>query len=305
MWGDYIFTLEPSGGDRPQMDALESHLTPDGGNCQPTTCGTAVCGTKPNGCGGTLSCGTCASGQTCNASNQCVTTTTTQGPFGGTARSVTTTIQAEDYDVGGETVAYHDTTTGNASAGSRRGSDGVDLEATSDSGGGLNVGWTAAGEWLEYTVNVATTGTYRLDLRTAALDGGKKLHVEVGGVNVSGSVTVPDTNGWQTFTTVSVPNVSLTAGNAQVLRLVFDTDGVNLNWFRFEASSQCVPTTLRGARSLLRHPSNGCGGTFELRQLRVRTSVQRVLPAQRFVHAHHLRGVQRDCGSISNGCGGT
>lgn len=53
--------------------------TPSGmGTCTPTTCSAlgATCGSPSDGCGGTLACGTCATGQTCNASFQCVATCT-------------------------------------------------------------------------------------------------------------------------------------------------------------------------------------------------------------------------------------
>ena len=57
-----------------------------------------------------------------------------QQPFGGTPRAIPGTIQAEDYDTGGEGVAFHDTTAGNSGAQYR--TDAVDIEATTDGGGG-------------------------------------------------------------------------------------------------------------------------------------------------------------------------
>src|SRR5437016_223918 len=76
-----------------------------------------------------------------------------QTPYGGTNAVIAngSTIQAENYDVGGEGVAYHDTTTGNTGGQFR--SDDVDIETSGDAGGGYNVGWIVDGEWLEYTVN--------------------------------------------------------------------------------------------------------------------------------------------------------
>ena len=73
-------------------------------------------------------------------------------------------IEAENFDNGGEGVAYHDTTPGN-SGGAYRNTD-VDLEVSSD--GGYDVGWTAAGEWLNYTVSVASSGSYTVGLRVAS-----------------------------------------------------------------------------------------------------------------------------------------
>jgi hypothetical protein len=75
-------------------------------------------------------------------------------------------IEAEDYDVGGEGVAYHDTTLGNEGGEYR--SDDVDVQSTTDGGDGHNVGWIEAGEWLEYTVDVASTGLYDIQVRVAS-----------------------------------------------------------------------------------------------------------------------------------------
>ena len=71
------------------------------------------------------------------------------------------TVYAANYDTGGQGVAYNVTSV-NGCANSYR-SDGVDLEATTDTdaGAGANdLGWTAAGQWFKYTVNVTTAGTY-------------------------------------------------------------------------------------------------------------------------------------------------
>ncbi|MDB5103642.1 MAG: C-terminal target protein, partial [Fibrobacteres bacterium] len=59
-------------------------------------------------------------------------------------------LQAEDYRGGGEGIGYHDLTTVNS--GGQYRTDGVDIQATTDAGGGYNVGWIQAGEWLDYDV---------------------------------------------------------------------------------------------------------------------------------------------------------
>ena len=81
-------------------------------------------------------------------------------------------------------VAYYDTAAGN-SGNTYRLTD-VDIEATIDTGGGHNVGWTRAGEWLKYSVNVAASGNYRLEARVANLGAGARFHVEADGVDKSG-----------------------------------------------------------------------------------------------------------------------
>ena len=96
----------------------------------------------------------------------------TEAPYGGTAAAIPGTVQAANYDTGGQGVAYNVTSV-NGTANSYR-SDGVDLEATSDTGGGDDLGWTATGQWFKYTVNVATAGTYTVSLRLASPSGGDR-----------------------------------------------------------------------------------------------------------------------------------
>src|SRR4051812_11730748 len=93
-------------------------------------------------------------------------------------KSLPGTIQAEDFDNGLINYAYWDSTSGNA-GGQYRSSD-VDIEACSE--GGYNVGYIAPGEWLSYTINVTTAGTYTFDFRVAAVSGGF-FHVESKGAN--------------------------------------------------------------------------------------------------------------------------
>jgi hypothetical protein len=160
-------------------------------------------------------------------------------PFGGTpvtiASSGTSTVQAENYDLGGEGVAYHDGDAIN-SGGVYRTSESVDISAATDVGGGYNVGWTANTEWMKYTVNVASAGTYNITFRVAGVYNGS-LHLENGaGTNLTGAVAIPSTGGWQTWADVTVNNVSLPAG-VQTLKVVIDTAGFNLNHVAFSRAA--------------------------------------------------------------------
>jgi hypothetical protein len=180
------------------------------------------------------SCGTCTSPQSCGGggiANVCGAPSG-QTAFGGTAWAIPGTVQAENYDVGGEGVAYHDTTTGNA--GGQHRSDDVDIAGTSCGTGCLNIGFGVAGEWLEYTVNVASTGNYNLQLRVSTNASVRTTHIDVDNVNVTGSVSLPVTGSWNTYTTVTVPNVPLTAGT-RVIRVTMDSV-FNIDWFSFSAA---------------------------------------------------------------------
>ncbi len=150
-------------------------------------------------------------------------------PFGGTPAPIPGTVQAENFDNGGEGVAYHDSTTVNSGGAYR--STAVDLEAATE--GAYDVGWIAGGEWLIYTVDVATAGNYTAAFRVASIVGGS-LHVSFNGPSsVSQSVSIPNTGGWQNWTTVSVP-LTLGAGTQQ-LTLAFDTSGFNVNSIAFSS----------------------------------------------------------------------
>ncbi|MET9040785.1 carbohydrate-binding protein [Streptomyces mirabilis] len=165
-----------------------------------------------------------------------------EGPYGSTPAAVPGTVQAENYDTGGQGVAYNVTSV-NGNANSYR-ADGVDLDNTSDTGGGYNLGWTSGGQWFRYTVDVATAGTYTLDLRVAAPSAvAGALHLsDASGTNLTGAVDLPATGDWQTWATVTT-HVTLPAGR-QILTLDQDNGGWNINHLGFTAGSGSPSATL-------------------------------------------------------------
>ena len=174
-------------------------------------------------------------------------------PDSGTAATLPGTIQAEQFDEGGAGIAYHDDSAGN-SGGQLRTTD-VDLERTGDDGGGYNVGWVSAGEWLNYTVHVATAAVYLIEVRVASPGAGGTFHLEVDGLDKTGPVAIPDTGGWQDWTTVAASGVPLAAG-AQVFRLVMDTPASsgavgNFNWIRVSFDQPAGSTPYLGTPAAL------------------------------------------------------
>jgi hypothetical protein len=160
----------------------------------------------------------------------------TEGPYDGTPAAIPGTVQAENYDTGGQGLAYNVTSINGTDNAYR--SDGVDLEVTSDTGGGVDLGWASGGQWFKYTVNVATAGTYTVSFRvaapTAVTDG---FHLSSSsGANLSGNVNVPATGGYQTWTTVTA-SVTLPAGQ-QTLTLNQDNGGWNINYATFPALNE-------------------------------------------------------------------
>jgi hypothetical protein len=165
-----------------------------------------------------------------------------EGPYGGTPTAIPGTVQAANYDTGGQGVAYNVASV-NGTANSYR-SDGIDLEACTDTGCGDDIGWTAAGQWFKYTVNVATAGTYTVSLRLASPNGVTDgLHIaNSSGANLSGNINVPATGGWQTWTTVTA-TVTLPAGQ-QTLTINQDNGGWNIHQLTFASSSSANTVTV-------------------------------------------------------------
>ena len=149
-----------------------------------------------------------------------------QAPYLMTPTSIPGTIEAENYDLGGQGVAYNDVDASN-NGGAYRPAEGVDLEGTTDAGFGFNVGWTVPGEWIEYQVDV-TAGTYDVQVRAASAVAGGTLHLEFDGVDKTGPITVDGTGGWQNWITFTVEDVELDAG-VQTMRLSVDSGEFNVN----------------------------------------------------------------------------
>lgn len=161
------------------------------------------------------------------------TPSTPSPAYSGTPVALPNRIEAENYDKGGEGVAYHDVTAGNSTGAYR--SDDVDIRVTTDTSGGYNIKSVRVGEWLNYSVNVVTGGTYALDLRVSSLGPGGTIRMLVDGRDVTGAIALPDTGDWNIYRTVTKTGVVLTAG-AHVFRLVVDAAGpagtvADINWF--------------------------------------------------------------------------
>jgi beta-glucanase (GH16 family) len=174
-----------------------------------------------------------------------------QAAYPGSPFALPTRIQAEDFDVGGEGVAYHDADPANNGAAYRPG-EGVDLENCTDAGGGYNVGWINAGEWLEYTVQAPASGGYTILARVSSLSGGGRFRLEFNGVDRTGEIIVPRTSGWQTWVTVTA-TVQLPAGT-QVMRFVPTAAGFNVNYFEVQSGAAATPPDARSAGYAL-HPA--------------------------------------------------
>src|SRR5688572_13893135 len=167
----------------------------------------------------------------------------TSTPYTGTPAEVPGTIQAEDYDRGGQGVAYNDlssTNTGNL----YRTSESVDLVSAN---GGYAVSNFQTSEWMNYTVNVTETAQY--DIAVSASNNGLSgsFQVFVDGTDVTGPVPAPNTGGWSTFQWMTRQGVTLTQGT-HVLKLVANQEYFNVDAIRLSKTAATSPTPDAGAR---------------------------------------------------------
>jgi hypothetical protein len=163
----------------------------------------------------------------------------TQSPFTGTPFAVPGQFEAEDFDKGGEGIAYHDLALGNQ-GGLYRLTEDVDI--ISPYAGGYAVNNFQTGEWLEYTINVTQSGTYRIEALVSSMYTTSQYHVEIDGIDKTGAVGVPNTGAWGTFQWVGKDGISLSAGQ-HILRITADVEYFNLDAIRLSLSGPPPDTT--------------------------------------------------------------
>lgn len=189
--------------------------------------------------------------------------TAAQSPFTGTPFAIPGTFEAEDFDRGGEGVAYHDAVAGNA-GGLYRPDEDVDIIAASGNASGYVVNNIETAEWLEYTIDVGSSGTYRIELHVSSEFATTAFHIEIDGTDVTGSVAVPNTGWWGTFDWIGKSGISLTAGQ-HVLRVFSDQQYFNLNAIRISAEgvtwTDLVNVTVTSGNTLKKIA--GCGTCWD------------------------------------------
>ncbi len=155
---------------------------------------------------------------------------------------LTEPIFFSDYDYGKNTFAYYDKdvayyggTWTDWNAGWAYRNDGVDIEGCQDTdsvNNGYNVGWTADGEWLQYSMKIDTVASYTLDVRSASAAGGSEFHIEINSDDVTPTLNLPSTGGWQNWQITSFEDIILPAGEVKV-KFEINRGGSNLSYFNF------------------------------------------------------------------------
>ena len=144
------------------------------------------------------------------------------------------TIEMENYDEGGQSVSFNDKDFVNEGGVYRE--DGVDITQidSTDKTKGYAVGYTQAGEWMEYTVNV-TAGEYVFLANVATGLEGSSFQLFMDGKAISDTIVAPKGEDWNTYGTVEGKTTALEAGE-HVLRVAITGAYLNIDWIKFGKS---------------------------------------------------------------------
>jgi beta-glucanase (GH16 family) len=140
---------------------------------------------------------------------------------------------AEDYDNGGEGIAYHDDSPGNQGA-LYRTNENVDIG--SNGNGGYSIGWFDKDEWLQYSSKVTTPGLYKVSLSAATTNASTMGHIEINNKIIAGEITITNTGGWTSWQNFVSDTFSLDTGNC-IVRLSCDGSSFNVDQLQFSLIS--------------------------------------------------------------------
>ena len=184
---------------------------------------------------------------------------TPQVPYDSVAVKLPAKIEAEKFDHpgvgrGGDVDSYSDSEGANQGDAKFRTDDGVDIVLldSADVSKGMAVGYTAAGEWLEYTVDVPEDGDYAIkaSASTGMENGASFCFLLDGKTAIGDTVKVEQTgDDWSVYKEFDGGKATLTKGT-HVIRLVITGDNVNVDWFSLgDVKPDAIKTGMRLAIS--------------------------------------------------------
>lgn len=169
--------------------------------------------------------------------------TVPQAPYNG-AIAIPGTLEAENYDVGGQNQSYYDASATNEGRVYRE--DRVDVVAVT---GGYAVGYTQVDEWLEYSVNVAEDGAYDFEATVSSGLDGSSFRLFLDGVAISDTVKIAKGEDWDTYGAVQGSTTDLKAGS-HILKIVITGGYGNIDKIVFSQKEE-PPTAIAAMGSSL------------------------------------------------------
>ncbi len=150
------------------------------------------------------------------------------GPYNGTPAAIPGKIEAEEYDFGGQGVAYSDEDSENRGEAFRN--DGVDVYAAAT---GYSIGYNQEGEWLNYTVDVKETSKYTVSISAATDNASASFQLLIDGKAVTGEISAPNTGSFKDYRTVIARTGEISAGQ-HTLQLKITSSWLDIDYMTFE-----------------------------------------------------------------------
>ncbi|MBR2195079.1 MAG: endo-1,4-beta-xylanase [Salinivirgaceae bacterium] len=157
-------------------------------------------------------------------------------PFHGTPIALPGKLEAEDFDLGENTIAYSDSDEGNNGSNTYRISD-IDIDK--NDGDGWVVGWTNSGEWMQYTVKVDKEQLMMWTARVSSGTNGSAFSIRMGDINLTGKVNVPQTasNSWGTYTEIKGRTLVPMPAGTYPIRIQIEGSSCNIDYLVFETAT--------------------------------------------------------------------
>ena len=153
-------------------------------------------------------------------------------PYANKPITIPGVIQAENFDKGGEGLTFHDSDSNReGDKNYRSDGEGVDFVVGN---GGTAIGYTAANEWLEYSINVIEAGKYSYDATVSSGTTGSGFSIGLvknGSVTTLARVSVPQTgsSNWDTYKVVSGDLSRNLEEGEQILRITITGAQCNID----------------------------------------------------------------------------
>ncbi len=168
-------------------------------------------------------------------------------------------VEVEDFDLGCNDAYYDYDETNNGRF--YRLTEGVDIEECEE--GGYNIGWIEPEEWIEFTVDVQSPGTYNIFARVASANNTGKFQVSFDNGKVLSDtldVSQSGSNGWQDWKTIYAADIAIEE-KEQIMRISMHNSGFNLNWISI--TEEGIPDgfwgTHRSIGNILFYPNPSSG----------------------------------------------
>lgn len=172
------------------------------------------------------------------------------------------TIEAENYDIGGQNNAYYDNNSENKGGLYRN--DGVDIVAidSADTSKGFAVGYTEANEWLEYSVDIKESKAYSFKARIASGADSSGFRLFIDDVAITDTIFFTSTGDWDTYAEIEKITDELTLGT-HVLKILIIGSYVNIdNLVFYEKTNHFVHNKFTPDISTQKYSVYNIRGTF-------------------------------------------